>query len=78
MGRVAEQVGISRQSLYKEIGSKAALGEAVIAREAEQLLAGVIGQLRAHGGNCAPTVATPRPGCRLRPSTCCAPGPTTP
>jgi AcrR family transcriptional regulator len=51
MGAVADRVGISRQSVYKEIGSKAALGEAVIARETDRVLAGVIGQLRAHGSD---------------------------
>jgi AcrR family transcriptional regulator len=51
MGVVAERVGISRQSLYKEIGSKAVLGEAVVTRETDRVLAGVIGQLRAHGSD---------------------------
>jgi AcrR family transcriptional regulator len=49
MGAVADRVGISRQSVYKEIGSKAALGEAVITRETDRVLTGVTGQLRAHG-----------------------------
>lgn len=49
MGAVADRVGISRQSVYKEIGSKAALGEAVISRETDRVLTGVIGRLRAHG-----------------------------
>ena len=53
MGRVADAVGISRQSVYKEIGSKTALGEAVVARETETVLAGVIGELRAHGTDAA-------------------------
>jgi AcrR family transcriptional regulator len=49
MGAVADRVGISRQSVYKEIGSKAALGEAVISRETDRVLTGVIGRLREHG-----------------------------
>ena len=53
MGRVADAVGISRQSVYKEIGSKIALGEAVVARETETVLAGVIGELRAYGTDAA-------------------------
>lgn len=51
MGAVADRVGISRQSVYKEIGSKAALGEAVITRETDRVLTGVTGRLRAHGGD---------------------------
>src|SRR5487761_1557672 len=53
MARVADQVGVSRQSVYKEIGSKTALGEAVITRETGRVLAGVIGQLREHGTDAA-------------------------
>jgi AcrR family transcriptional regulator len=49
MAKVADRVGVSRQSVYKEIGSKAALGEAVIARETDRVLAGVTERLRAHG-----------------------------
>jgi AcrR family transcriptional regulator len=51
MARVADEVGISRQSVYKEIGGKTALGEAVVARETDRVLAGVIGRLRAHGAD---------------------------
>jgi AcrR family transcriptional regulator len=53
MARVADRVGISRQSVYKEIGSKTALGEAVVARETDRVLAGVIDRLRAHGADAA-------------------------
>src|ERR1700726_1370971 len=53
MARVADAVGVSRQSVYKEIGSKTALGEAVVTRETDRVLAGVIGQLRAHGADAA-------------------------
>src|ERR1700721_1905000 len=49
MSAVADRVGISRQSVYKEIGSKAALSEVVISRETDRVLAGVIGRLREHG-----------------------------
>jgi AcrR family transcriptional regulator len=51
MTRVARQVGVSRQAAYKQISSKAALGEAVIARETDRVLAGVIDRLRAHGAD---------------------------
>src|SRR5487761_399339 len=53
MARVADEVGVSRQSVYKEIGSKTALGEAVVTRETDRVLAGVIGQLREHGTDAA-------------------------
>jgi AcrR family transcriptional regulator len=51
MTRVADRVGVSRQSVYKEIGSKAELGEAVIARETDRVLAGVTERLRKHGAD---------------------------
>jgi AcrR family transcriptional regulator len=51
MAQVAGRVGVSRQSVYKEIGGKAALGEAVIARETDRVLAGVAERLRAHGAD---------------------------
>ena len=57
MGAVADRVGISRQSVYKEIGSKAALGEAVISRETDRVLTGVTGQLRAHGDDAVAGIA---------------------
>jgi AcrR family transcriptional regulator len=49
MARVADEVGVSRQSVYNEIGGKTELGEAVIARETDRVLAGVAERLRAHG-----------------------------
>ena len=53
MARVADEVGVSRQSVYKEIGSKTALGEAVITRETGRVLAGVVERLAAHGTDAA-------------------------
>ena len=41
MTRVAERSGVPRQSLYKEVGTKAELGEAVVRREVDRFLAGV-------------------------------------
>lgn len=49
MGRVADRVGVSRQLVYKEVGGRAALGEAVVARETERVLTGVLERMRAHG-----------------------------
>ena len=48
MSAIAERVGVHRQSLYTEIGTKQALGEAVVARETGQFLEGVDERLRAH------------------------------
>ncbi len=51
MGRIAERVGISRKSVYNEIGTKTALGEALLTREADRFLEGVSTQLHAHAGD---------------------------
>ena len=41
MGEVADRAGVSRAALYKEFGDKAALGEAVVLREASRFLEGI-------------------------------------
>ncbi len=41
MTKVAQRSGVPRQSLYKEVGTKSELGEAVVHREVERFLAGV-------------------------------------
>lgn len=38
MGRLADEVGVSRQTVYNEMGTKAGLAEAIIARELERFL----------------------------------------
>ena len=48
MSRIATTVGISRQVLYKEFGAKQALGEALVQRETDRFIAGVISAMRAH------------------------------
>ncbi len=48
MSRVAKEVGISRPVLYKEIGTKAELADALIARETGIYLAGITETLAAH------------------------------
>jgi AcrR family transcriptional regulator len=48
MSRIAAMVGISRQVLYKEIGAKQALGEALVQRETDRFIAGTIAAMRAH------------------------------
>ncbi|WP_246256871.1 TetR/AcrR family transcriptional regulator [Amycolatopsis anabasis] len=41
MGKVAARVGVSRQTVYKELGSKPALAESLMLRETDRFLAGV-------------------------------------
>ncbi|MGW6422938.1 TetR family transcriptional regulator [Nocardia sp. NPDC055053] len=48
MSRVAKEVGISRPVLYKEIGTKQALADALIERELGVYLAGIAETLAAH------------------------------
>jgi len=48
MTKVAERSGVPRQSLYKEVGNKSELGEAVVAREVDLFLAGVREGIAAH------------------------------
>jgi AcrR family transcriptional regulator len=51
MGDIAVKVGVSRQTVYNEVGSKPALGNALIQREAEAFLAGVAEQLDANANS---------------------------
>ncbi len=48
MSRIAVQVGISRQVLYKEFGAKQALGEALVQRETDRFVGGVVSAMQAH------------------------------
>ncbi|MEH1100374.1 TetR/AcrR family transcriptional regulator [Micromonospora sp. CPCC 205561] len=49
MGAVARAAGVSRQTVYNEFGSKAALAEALARREVERFVGAVRALLRAHG-----------------------------
>jgi AcrR family transcriptional regulator len=51
MTKVAQRSGVPRQSLYKEVGTKSKLGEAVVAREAERFLTGMREGIAAHRGS---------------------------
>ncbi|MGW5381333.1 TetR family transcriptional regulator [Nocardia sp. NPDC003963] len=51
MSRVAKEVGVSRPVLYKEIGTKQDLAEAVIASELETFLVGVTETVTAEPGD---------------------------
>ena len=48
MSRIADEVVISRPVLYKEFGPKRSLGEALVTRETETFLGGVVARLHAH------------------------------
>jgi AcrR family transcriptional regulator len=48
MGRLAEVVGVSRQTVYNEVGSKPALAEAMILRELDRFLGLVTVAFDAH------------------------------
>jgi AcrR family transcriptional regulator len=51
MTKVAQRSGVPRQSLYKEVGTKSELGEAVVHREVDRFLAGVREGIAAHLGS---------------------------
>jgi len=42
MARLADEVGVSRQTVYNEVGTKNDLAEAVVLRELDRFLAGVV------------------------------------
>lgn len=48
MSKVAVQAGVSRQTVYNELGSKAKLGQAMVLAELERFLAAVATELDAH------------------------------
>ncbi|WP_253854514.1 TetR/AcrR family transcriptional regulator [Prauserella alba] len=48
MARLAESVGVSRQTVYNEVGSKAALAEAMVGHELDRFLALVRGAFDRH------------------------------
>ncbi len=57
MSRIAATVGISRQALYKEVGAKEALGHALVQRETNRFITGVISALRGHPDDVAAGLA---------------------
>lgn len=48
MGKVASRAGFSRQTVYNELGSKPALGQAMVLRELDRFLAAVEEELDRH------------------------------
>src|ERR1700730_10061925 len=57
MSRIAATVGISRQVLYKEIGAKQALGQALVQRETDRFISGVISAMHGHPDHVAAGLA---------------------
>lgn len=57
MGRVAENVGISRQTLYAEFDSKDRLGQEVVIREADWFLEGVTERFERHADDLGDAIA---------------------
>jgi AcrR family transcriptional regulator len=57
MSRIAIQVGISRQVLYKEFGAKQAVGEALVQRETDRFVGGVVSAIQAHPDDLAAGLA---------------------
>jgi AcrR family transcriptional regulator len=57
MSRIATTVGIGRQLLYKEIGAKQALGEALVDRETGRFITGVISAIKGHPDDVAAGLA---------------------
>lgn len=48
MARLADEVGVSRQTVYNEVGTKAGLAEAMILRELDRFLAAVTASFDQH------------------------------
>jgi AcrR family transcriptional regulator len=57
MSRIAATAGISRQVLYKEIGAKPALGQALVQRETDRFITGVISAMHDHPDDVAAGLA---------------------
>lgn len=57
MGAIATAIGISRQSLHAEFGTKDDLGNALVMRETEQFFNGLHSRLAEHDGDLAGAVS---------------------
>lgn len=58
MGSIAAAVGISRQSLHAEFGTKDDLGDALVLRETDEFFDGVHARLAEHPGDLAGAVSS--------------------
>lgn len=57
MGAIATQIGISRQSLHAEFGTKDELGNALVMRETAEFFEGVQARLTEHPGDLAGAIS---------------------
>lgn len=57
MGRLASLAGVSRQTVYNELGTRDQLGQALVVRETDRFLELVAEQLVAHGPDMAAGIA---------------------
>lgn len=57
MGAIAGEIGISRQSLHAEFGTKDDLGNALVLRETEEFFAGVRARFAEHPGDLSGAVS---------------------
>jgi len=48
MAELARRVGVSRQTVYNEVGSKPELAQSLVLRELERFVAVVVSQLQSH------------------------------
>lgn len=72
MGAIATTIGISRQSLHAEFGTKDDLGNALVMRETAEFFDGVAVRLAEHPGDLAGESLRPRSTwCRWRATTRC-------
>ncbi|WP_026359961.1 TetR/AcrR family transcriptional regulator [Amycolatopsis nigrescens] len=60
MGKVAVRVGVSRQTVYKELGGKPAMAEALMLRETDRFAAGVAEVIAEHAEPVAGVTAAAR------------------
>ncbi|MGN6609935.1 MAG: TetR/AcrR family transcriptional regulator [Jatrophihabitans sp.] len=56
LSEIAEIVGVSRPTIYKEFGDKAGLGDAMLVAEAERFLAGITTTLEEHAEDAAAAI----------------------
>lgn len=57
MGAIAARVGVSRQTLHAEFGTKEALGQALVLRVTDRFLVGVVSALDARAGHLGDAVS---------------------
>lgn len=51
MSGLAARVGVSRQTVHKEVGTRQTLGQSMVVREADRFLAGIAGRMAEYPGD---------------------------